>query len=95
LLLSFASSSLAPRARYQNLVQLLRSCSAARDRRVIRFLGASSHDCSLPYDYFLYVNDKRTNDYFLYVDYERTTNSPTTGLHCDPLPASTVYGYTD
>jgi hypothetical protein len=64
-------------------------------------LGASSRDCSLPNDYFLYVNDKRTNDYFLYIndkrvnDYERTTTSPTAGLHCDPLPASTVYGYTD
>jgi hypothetical protein len=46
-------------------------------------------------DYFLYVNDKRTNNYFLYVNYERTTTSPTTGLDCDPLPASAVYGYTD
>jgi hypothetical protein len=55
----------------------------------------SSRDCSLLYDYFLYVNDKRTNNYFLYVDYERTTTSPTAGLHCDPLPASTMYGYTD
>jgi hypothetical protein len=48
------------------------------------FWGAFSHDCSLPKDYFLYVND-----------YERTTTSPTAGLHRDPLPASTVYGYTD
>jgi hypothetical protein len=55
----------------------------------------SSRDCSLLYDYFLYVNDKRTNNYFLYVDYERTTTSPIVGLHCDPLSASTVYGNTD
>jgi hypothetical protein len=36
----------------------------------MRFLGASLCDCSLQYDYFLYVDDERTNDYFLYVDYE-------------------------
>jgi hypothetical protein len=42
-------------------------------------------------DYFLYINDKRTNNYFLYVNYERMTTSPTAGLHCDLLPASTVY----
>jgi hypothetical protein len=47
----------------------------------------SSHDCSLPYDYFLYIDDERTNerllpllddertnDYFLYVDDERTND---------------------
>jgi hypothetical protein len=59
------------------------------------FWGASSRDCSLPYDYFHYDNDKRMNDYFLYVNYERTTTSPTAGLHCDPLPASTMYDYPD
>jgi hypothetical protein len=48
-----------------------------RDRRAIRFWGVSSRDCSLLYDYFLYVN------------YERTTTSSTTGLHCDHLSAST------
>jgi hypothetical protein len=40
----------------------------------------SSRDCSLPYDYFLYVDDKQTNDYFLYVDYERMTTSSTAGV---------------
>jgi hypothetical protein len=30
----------------------------------------SSRDCSLPYDYFLYIDNKQTNDYFLYIDYE-------------------------
>jgi hypothetical protein len=50
----------------------------ARDRRAIRFLGVSSHDCSLPYDYFLYIDDERTNDYFLYsMTNERTTTSST------------------
>jgi hypothetical protein len=55
----------------------------------------SSRDCSLPYDYFLYIDNKQTNDYFLYIDYEQTTTSPTAGLHCDPLPAMTVYGYSN
>jgi hypothetical protein len=30
----------------------------------------SSRDCSLPNDYFLYIDNKQTNDYFLYIDYE-------------------------
>jgi hypothetical protein len=65
------------------------------DRWASRFLGTVFTWLLAPVR-LLPLRRQQTNErYFLYVDYERTTNLSTAGLHCDHLPASTVYDYTN